>query len=1166
MTIRGIDVTKKFEDKLKSSLSLPDKCRLASNAFSTNVCIPQKDEVVIGWLFAALDVKYRDRVNSVTDDDYCLWKCLQACLTVPGSKLVISKKVPALADTLLNLITHADLSREPVINCIMLLAEMSIPVASSYPQWINILTILLARLDVLSEQLVNTLYQVLQHIKLDSDCDNSAFLIQISKLYSTHPKSAAQTILGDFFYSNPESYQKLFSHLAGDDSKFRSNGVVSQLISSISEGCHPLMLIECCPAEPSWLKAKLFAMLLSCFGLPGLINSSSVIGGELLKCVQVNNGRDRVKFVEIALPVNISVEISPGRTTSKCIQDVVRFLMEEGTEEELVRIVHVVGKHHPLILEQLVGSLFVEYFKLTERSSSLLDVILEVMMKLRQLPKLLSKLLLQLRDSESTKEFSWKRGGLDSFGIALGTIPRVQYLEIWKTLNYHFEADILQHDSKIRVNNYVSVVVPLMATLFDNAQLVDHNLPTNLSVRVQDLIESSSNSLRAYLSNPECSNLPRESVYDAISKLVELSRMFVNYRAVEKCNSVSSLLEELMAEIKLRGNFEKLSKEVLFLCEENKNLQNIHSLSEIAASNLACDQESIKDMSNETLLKIVSTSPSIPNPKLRESLRWCSAVTYLLMSKINKYEIFFIPELEHWKPNFSLDSYLGKSIGSCFPTLMHSELKVSHVSIGDVQKLADLPVESLPPALKLGATFVCLSQMLISNSSTECINLLSRCLETTDLFRFVDAGKFLMLILEQSASESLFKALAASICRFSKPLKDVNDNWDALEAVLKCGTEHLIFMTYLLKSLAKSMDAAEGSEKSSQSKILAENLTRLLSTKFKNMNVEDHNQMTRLCEVAAVIIKCFGKSGLGKLSKFVRKICQYMLTENCLSGKTLLTEICSNLEYLDDDLLPENWRKLSWQKMLNSSDLTFHPLMRSMLKTATAQELDGMLTLFHEMEVINLSFLKLVINCEVKEGCEEVKRAAVEKAVSLVCKSSVQEDDKYLGQLPDFFAVVFCSSPPCVSAQVEVCCLATLTAVPKEFAEACLSSLALFLSRRSTLSTRSIPITMMIIRECIDNPSHEVVLALQKVLGLFSRHKADYSSVIPYLVTDLISLYSSVSSLSKSVLNTSLNSMLDMLDKHSFEFISNNLPPATNEIFKQILSTYNSSHKFKGKV
>lgn len=92
MTIRGIDVTKKFEDKLKSSLSLPDKCRLAANAFSTNVCIPQKDEVVIGWLFAALDVKYRDRVNSVTDDDYCLWKCLQACLTVPGSKLVISKK------------------------------------------------------------------------------------------------------------------------------------------------------------------------------------------------------------------------------------------------------------------------------------------------------------------------------------------------------------------------------------------------------------------------------------------------------------------------------------------------------------------------------------------------------------------------------------------------------------------------------------------------------------------------------------------------------------------------------------------------------------------------------------------------------------------------------------------------------------------------------------------------------------------------------------------------------------------------------------------------------------------------------------------------------------------------------------------------------------------
>ena len=41
---------------------------------------------------------------------------------------------------------------------------------------------------------------------------------------------------------------------------------------------------------------------------------------------------------------------------------------------------------------------------------------------------------------------------------------------------------------------------------------------------------------------------------------------------------------------------------------------------------------------------------------------------------------------------------------------------------------------------------------------------------------------------------------------------------------------------------------------------------------------------------------------------------------------------------------------------------------------------------------------------------------------------------------------------------------------------------------------------------------------------------------------------------------------LDMLEKHAFTFLSANLDPSVNELFKVLLENFNTKHKFKGKV
>ena len=163
---------------------------------------------------------------------------------------------------------------------------------------------------------------------------------------------------------------------------------------------------------------------------------------------------------------------------------------------------------------------------------------------------------------------------------------------------------------------------------------------------------------------------------------------------------------------------------------------------------------------------------------------------------------------------------------------------------------------------------------------------------------------------------------------------------------------------------------------------------------------------------------------------------------------------------------------------------------------------------------------------------------------------------------------IFTSSPPCVSHQMEVSCLGCLVTLPQHLAPKSLQTLSAFISHRPNLSLSVIPITFSIIRKFISGSSPDLptLQALQKVLGLFSRHKADYSPVLPFLLADLLTLLQSLPFDKRGILTTSLYPLLDMLEKHSFSYLSSNLSPSTNELFKAILETYNSSHKFKGKV
>lgn len=903
-------------------------------------------------------------------------------------------------------------------------------------------------------------------------------------------------------------------------------------------------------------------------------------GGKLMMCLDRTSRFEGHLLFKLALPLDLTVEVMSGYSVAKNVQDVVKQqVAAEGVTEVSAEMIDAVHNHHPQLLEPLVGVIIEKYLEKSSAPLAVFEKLVDVMLKLRQLPKMISKLFLQLRSSETSSDLSWSESDMNKFGSSLVSLPRVQSLEMWKTLNYHFTADVLGSECvPAKADKFASVLAPLLSTVLLHSQLADHNLPSSLLPRIQDLMETTLSNLETLYAMEKMSSSFKNLLIEVTFALSELSKLFVEYRGLKDFTSGTTFAHKLAGRIVENPDLQDLAvarKLMLSFCLENKNFQPIEkNLSRFdIQKELELSSHIVDQVTDDILLKLVrQTSGSFGS--LRENPRFCSAVVFALLDKMNKQENFYIPGFDQWRNSndwSSLDSYLGKSLASCFTTLLHSEIPGSVLSIDDLDLLCKLPLENLPPVLKLGATLACLSQVFSkSKSQALWFSLVARCLETTDLFRFVDAGRFLNQMLAfENVTDELIEVVAKSVGRFTKTIQDVDMNFHCFEENVRNENNlHLKASVCLLSSLSKSLnEGLEGTDKKVAGKALADKISKHVGKIFKKKNLEDEQQITLLCEAAAEVVKIYSKTGLGKMSKLVHKMVELTFSESCKSWKFLLEEICNHVEHFETEMLPIDWKISAWETLAGRFDKDCEPLLKSLMKIATSSEIEQMLQTLLEKDHLDLKLWESIISSEVLESSLDAKKVGIEQAVTRICKLLRTADYPQLDKLPSFLSSIFCSSPPCVSAQLEIVCLGSLLFVPHEAAAASVASLCSFLSHRGTLSTRTIPITTSLIRHFISQPpSIPTLHSLQKVLGLFSRHKADYSSVLPYLMADLLHLLSSLPPQSKSILTTSLYPLLDMLDKHSFEYLSSNLPPATNEIFKHILTVYNTNHKFKGKV
>merc|ERR1719186_403412 len=674
-----------------------------------------------------------------------------------------------------------------------------------------------------------------------------------------------------------------------------------------------------------------------------VINSKSVLGGRLA-AMRVKNEDDShmeevAGIIEAILPVDLNHELKEDLSMSKYLTTSVKFWIEKNSSwsPPVSQLVSSLSTHHPHLLEPVIGPLLVMYLNSSSSPPLVFPSLLGVMVQMRQLPKLFSRLLLQLRQLTTPLLGGWTASDLEELSRSVTQLPRVQCLEIWKTLVYHLSSDCLPNveaNNSVVSENMALLVGPVLSALLEAAQLTDHNLPSNLQMRIVGLVKDTLSQILEPINSMEKVGDPvKDLLYRVTYSLTELCLLVMNYRQLEGLSQMISFHKSLVSQIcKSATPQTDLTRNLL---AQRLKMCAADSSSELAEIIGKCDEQVLNNNLHVLHLVLDHLPPTILSSVVKPALaslpglaeehpRISAAVISEVVTRLKMAALADEPDLWMDSANWeALDGDLAKKIIS---ELDKESGLVDADNISEVvNQIGCLSVENLPPVLKLGATLISVS--IFNKAETPSValcQLLSRCFETTDLFRYVSGGAFYIKLAKTNLPDTpLFETVAASLVRFTKTLQDVELCLEELEAgVASENGASLKAAAALLVALVRPLNQpGVAKEKKEVAGNVCLRLAKCLAKVAKKIGGSpgEGGKAEEWCVAAATaVLKIYGKE-LGKLSKLVIKMFNSAL---CLvnSGNphalNLLTEIPNHPEICSQ--LPEDWRVSVWTQIIQS--------------------------------------------------------------------------------------------------------------------------------------------------------------------------------------------------------------------------------------------------------
>lgn len=217
-------------------------------------------------------------------------------------------------------------------------------------------------------------------------------------------------------------------------------------------------------------------------------------------------------------------------------------------------------------------------------------------------------------------------------------------------------------------------------------------------------------------------------------------------------------------------------------------------------------------------------------------------------------------------------------------------------------------------------------------------------------------------------------------------------------------------------------------------------------------------------------------------------------------------------------------------------------------------------------ELLKLS--NILLSARTQDGTKPAFKPYLEQLVfKIVLDEAIDVETKV-----EFVERLVASTPALVSASCETAALSALLGV--KLSPRTMQGFVTFMNTRPNMSARHLPLICAAVRQHLDfiltngDQEQNVLICdvIQHLANLTKKRKDDWGNVAPYLVADLLNTNLALDDQKlKQILTVAAHNLLDICSTHSPEYISANMPPATNEMFKLVLQDYKTNHKFTGR-
>merc|ERR1711970_743452 len=777
------------------------------------------------------------------------------------------------------------------------------------------------------------------------------------------------------------------------------------------------------------------------------------------------------------------------------------------------------------------------------------QLIIDVELKLRQLPKFISKFQMYLRNYDGNVYLN--DSCFSDVENAINQIPRGQNLEIWRTILYHGGADFFSNiEDKALSKRVWMTCLPILRAVFTSGHLVDHNLPDNFVSKLKLLINSTFTELILKVEDVanKAVDLTASIFYhNFVSDFLEFVHLLSLYKNIE-FNQIDQYRTKLIESIVSQKEIGGYGKLISF------SIRN-HSKHELELLNMFA-----KDLPNEVVLsntkKIdgedkfgliceveqMDCEENVDGIALRLSQQFAN-----FHKKTGKFLALSDQNLWLSKDSEQLWNVLKKEL---------DDLTDQNISIEDLDlELRNLPIENLPKVLKLGATLVFFIHLLHSPSNESCSQL-GRCLPSNKFFKLINYYGFLKKILDLNfeMSQYLLDNLASEFIFKDGLLKLEGQAAEICDNIHEGRVNYTHFFSLFVEKL--NQVCVQSSTGWSQHKDLFIKFRHKLIKSFMKLEISD-KYMVHHVQVAIVIINIEQQQldhKIEKADKYVKKV----LTASIESGEGL--QMVYNLlqagerfkHLLTSDVLESAWKLFLEQDATDDSTKTAIKILNCL---DTSQRTSFLSYDHHTYKIA-------MVLTAIKHTVKSDNLSTLEHLLLKI----LEEEDVNLEDKTGLLLHICESRASAVSADVVVGALCMLMSLQGGYCSSKTATiLDIFVKNNLALcSHKYIHCMVELLRHHLKHladadtcEAQHISLLLLKIFKQLGRKKLAWQNFTHYLVPDVITALNQAKDQNvKHLLVETMYVLLDLCEYSKREYISVSFPADANEVFKAVLKDY----------